>query len=62
MPVLAGGGHDLLPFAGQSAELVHDVVPARELVARLVAEAEAALRAAQAAVVPEGAPRARAGV
>ncbi len=25
--VRAGGGHDLLPFTGQSAELVHDVVP-----------------------------------
>jgi nitronate monooxygenase/enoyl-[acyl-carrier protein] reductase II len=62
MRVLAGGGHDLLPFAGQSVQLVHDVVPARELVARLVAEAEAALRAAQAAVVPEVAPRPRAGV
>jgi enoyl-[acyl-carrier protein] reductase II len=42
--VRSGGGDDLLPFAGQSTELVHDVVPARELVGRLVAEAEAALR------------------
>jgi nitronate monooxygenase/enoyl-[acyl-carrier protein] reductase II len=41
--VRAGGGHDLLPFTGQSAQLVHDVVPARELVARLVREAEQAL-------------------
>ena len=41
--VRAGGGHDLLPFTGQSAQLVHDVVPARDLVARLVAEAEQAL-------------------
>jgi nitronate monooxygenase/enoyl-[acyl-carrier protein] reductase II len=62
LQVLAGGGHDLLPFAGQSAELVHDVVPAAELVARLVTEAEAALRTAQAAVVPGAAPRPRAGV
>jgi nitronate monooxygenase/enoyl-[acyl-carrier protein] reductase II len=44
--VRAGGGHDLLPFAGQSAGLVHDIVPAAALVARLVAETEAAMRAA----------------
>jgi nitronate monooxygenase/enoyl-[acyl-carrier protein] reductase II len=41
--VRAGGGHDLLPFAGQSVHLVHDIVPAAELVARLVAETDAAL-------------------
>jgi nitronate monooxygenase/enoyl-[acyl-carrier protein] reductase II len=41
--VRAGGGHDLLPFTGQSAHLVHDIVPAGELVARLVAETDAAL-------------------
>jgi nitronate monooxygenase/enoyl-[acyl-carrier protein] reductase II len=48
--VRAGGGHDLLPFAGQSAQLVHDVVPAGELVARLVAEAVQALRHAATAI------------
>jgi len=47
--VRSGGGHDLLPFTGQSTQLVHDVVPARELVARLVAEAERALDRAAAA-------------
>ncbi|HEY9378066.1 MAG TPA: hypothetical protein VIQ02_13345 [Jiangellaceae bacterium] len=41
-----GRGEDLLPFTGQSVELVHDVVPARQLLARLVQEAEAALRKA----------------
>jgi enoyl-[acyl-carrier protein] reductase II len=41
--VRAGGGHDLLPFTGQSAQLVHDVVPARALVERLIVEAEHAL-------------------
>ncbi|WP_222267295.1 NAD(P)H-dependent flavin oxidoreductase [Modestobacter marinus] len=56
--VLAGGGHDLLPFAGQSVQLVHDVVPAGELISRLVAEAEA-LRAAQQAVVPAAGSRGR---
>ena len=42
--VRAGGGHDLLPFAGQSAQLVHDIAPAAELVARLVADSAVALR------------------
>ena len=42
--VRAGGGHDLLPFAGQSAALVHDIVPAAELVARLVDQTASALR------------------
>ncbi len=45
-----GGGHDLLPFTGQSVELIHDVFPAREVVRRLIAEAEAALRSAHAAL------------
>lgn len=42
----AGRGHDLLPFTGQSAELVHDVVPAARLMARLMAECESALKSA----------------
>ena len=46
----ARGGHDLLPFAGESAALVHDIVPAVELVLRLVAQAEDALRSAAASV------------
>jgi nitronate monooxygenase/enoyl-[acyl-carrier protein] reductase II len=48
--VRAGGGHELLPFTGQSAQLVHDVPPAREVVARLVADAERALARAAAVV------------
>lgn len=48
--VLAGRGHDLLPFTGQSAELVHDVVPAAELVFRLMTDCAAALRQAAAIV------------
>ena len=43
--VRAGGGEDHLPFAGQSVELIHDVLPAAEVVRRLVDEAGAALRA-----------------
>lgn len=45
-----GGGYDLLPFAGQSAALVHDVVPTAQLVQRLLLEAEAAIRKATSAV------------
>ena len=44
--VRAGGGHELLPFAGQSAQLIHDIVPAADLVARLVADAATAATAA----------------
>jgi enoyl-[acyl-carrier protein] reductase II len=58
----AGGGHDLLPFAGQSAELVHDVVPAGELITRLVTEAEEALGTAGRTVVAGSAPRPQAAV
>jgi nitronate monooxygenase/enoyl-[acyl-carrier protein] reductase II len=46
--VKRGGGHDLLPFTGQSAGLVRDILPAAELVRRLVSETEAAVRAAAA--------------
>jgi nitronate monooxygenase/enoyl-[acyl-carrier protein] reductase II len=48
--ILAGGGLDTLPFTGQSAALIADIAPAAEIVARLVAEAEAAL--VGAGVVP----------
>jgi enoyl-[acyl-carrier protein] reductase II len=44
--VRAGGGHELLPFAGQSSQLVHEIVPSGELVARLVADAATALERA----------------
>jgi nitronate monooxygenase/enoyl-[acyl-carrier protein] reductase II len=44
--IRAGGGHDTLPFTGQSVALVHDVAPAAEIVARLVAEAQTALDSA----------------
>ena len=43
--LLAGGGHEYLPFTGQSAGLITDVRPAAEIVDRVVAEAEAALAA-----------------
>jgi len=38
--------HELLPFTGQSAALVHDIAPAATLIARVITEAEAALRRA----------------
>jgi enoyl-[acyl-carrier protein] reductase II len=41
--VLAGRGDEYLPFAGQSAGLIDEVLPAAEIVRRVVAEAEAAL-------------------
>jgi enoyl-[acyl-carrier protein] reductase II len=39
--------HELLPFTGQSAGMVHDVSPAGEIVERMVAEAERALARAE---------------
>jgi hypothetical protein len=42
----------MLPFTGQSAELVHDIPAAADLVARLVADAERVLHRAAA---PSGA-------
>lgn len=38
--VLGGGGDEYLPFAGQSAGLIHEILPAAEIVRRVVAEAE----------------------
>ncbi|ONH29469.1 NAD(P)H-dependent flavin oxidoreductase [Pseudofrankia asymbiotica] len=48
--VRANRGHDVLPFTGQSAALVHDVAPAAEIISRLLAETETALQAARRAV------------
>jgi nitronate monooxygenase/enoyl-[acyl-carrier protein] reductase II len=42
----AGRMHELVPMAGQSAGLIDGVLPAAEIVARIVAEAEDALRQA----------------
>jgi nitronate monooxygenase/enoyl-[acyl-carrier protein] reductase II len=41
--IKAGGGEEFLPFAGQSVELIHEVLPAQQLIRRLLAQAEAAL-------------------
>jgi nitronate monooxygenase/enoyl-[acyl-carrier protein] reductase II len=40
-----GRGHEIVPFSGQTAGLITDVRPAAQIVAQLVEEAEAALRA-----------------
>ncbi|WP_426367329.1 NAD(P)H-dependent flavin oxidoreductase [Streptomyces sp. E-08] len=50
--ILAGGGEEYLPFTGQSTALVHEVLPADEIVRRTVKEAEAALAAAARAIGP----------
>lgn len=49
--VLAGDGHDHVPFAGQSVGLIHDVRPAGSIVRETVAEADAILARLAAAVV-----------
>jgi enoyl-[acyl-carrier protein] reductase II len=41
-----GRAHEYLPFAGQSAALIHDVLPAAQIVRELVEGAEAALASA----------------
>lgn len=38
--VKAGRGHELVPFTGQSAGMIESVLPAGEIVAQIVAEAE----------------------
>jgi enoyl-[acyl-carrier protein] reductase II len=50
-----GAGHNLLPFAGQSVALVHAILLATELYARLITETEEALRNASNAVRPTSA-------
>lgn len=47
--LLAGGGHEYLPFTGQSAGLIDDVLPAAEIIERTVTEAETVLSRARAA-------------
>ena len=42
--VQQGRGHELTPFTGQSAGLIHDVLPAGEIVRGIVKEAQEALK------------------
>jgi nitronate monooxygenase/enoyl-[acyl-carrier protein] reductase II len=58
--IARGVTHELLPFTGQSAGLIAGVLPAAEIVRRMVSEAEAALtHISPAALFSAGAPRAR---
>jgi nitronate monooxygenase/enoyl-[acyl-carrier protein] reductase II len=50
--ILDGRGHEYLPFTGQSAGLIRDIVPAAVILERLLTEADAALRTAGAARTP----------
>ena len=43
--LLEGRGHEYLPFTGQSAALVHEVLPAADILQRVVTEAQAVLAA-----------------
>jgi enoyl-[acyl-carrier protein] reductase II len=47
--ILDGRGHEYLPFTGQSAGLIRDIVPAAVILERLLTEADTALRTAGAA-------------
>jgi nitronate monooxygenase/enoyl-[acyl-carrier protein] reductase II len=47
--ILDGRGHEYLPFTGQSAGLIRDILPAAVILERLLTEADAALRTAGAA-------------
>jgi enoyl-[acyl-carrier protein] reductase II len=46
--------HELLPFTGQTAGLVHDILPAGDIVGRMVAGAELALSQAGEFRSPNG--------
>ncbi len=46
--LLRGMGEDHLPFTGQSAGLVHDVLPAADIVRRVAADAEATIASLRA--------------
>jgi enoyl-[acyl-carrier protein] reductase II len=44
--IRAGRGDQFLPFTGQSAALIHEILPAAEILRRTVADAELALQRA----------------
>lgn len=54
--IRSGGGDEYLPFSGQSVALVHEILPAAEIVRRTVREAEAALARAVRAYEPAQGP------
>jgi enoyl-[acyl-carrier protein] reductase II len=51
LAALRGGRvHEIVPFAGQTAGMIEEVLPAAEIVRRMIAEAEQALASARAVV------------
>src|SRR5437773_100594 len=52
--VAEGRFHEYMPFAGQSAGLIHEVLPVREIIRRLMSQAEETLRQAPTLVARMG--------
>ena len=52
-----GRFHEYMPFAGQSAGLIREVLPVREIIRRLISEAEETLRRAPTLLAPMGVGR-----
>jgi len=52
-----GRFHEYMPFAGQSAGLIHEVLPVREIIRQLISQAEETLRRAPTLVATIGAGR-----
>ena len=52
--VAEGRFHEYMPFAGQSAGLIHEVLPVREIIRRLMSQAEETLRQAPTLVARVG--------
>ena len=42
-----GRGHEYVPFTGQSAGMIRDILPPGEIIERMVAEAESTLQGAR---------------
>jgi nitronate monooxygenase/enoyl-[acyl-carrier protein] reductase II len=41
-----GKSHELVPFTGQSAGLIHEILPAAEIIRNIIKEAEETIRSA----------------
>ncbi len=52
-----GKGTEYMPFAGQSAGLIHEVLPVREIIRQLISQAEETLRRAPTLVATIGVGR-----
>lgn len=51
MSIQSGDLYDYAPFTGQTAGAIHDILPAAQIVQRIMAEAEATLRRVYAQVM-----------